>query len=85
MPLPFRLIVLFLAGAVIGGQINRGIYGLAAITKRRISPWSGIALHIAPPELCTDNAVMGAIALERLAAGLVEDLDLEIVPGMVRP
>lgn len=41
-------------------------------------------LMIAPPELCTDNAVMGAIALERLAAGLVEPLDLDIVPGLVR-
>jgi N6-L-threonylcarbamoyladenine synthase len=41
-------------------------------------------LHIAPPELCTDNAVMGAIAFERLRAGRVEKLDLDIVPGLVR-
>ncbi len=34
--------------------------------------------------LCTDNAVMGAIALERLKAGLVEKLDLEVYPGVVR-
>lgn len=45
----------------------------------------GIALHIAPPALCTDNAVMGAIALERLDAGLVEDLDLDVLPGLERP
>ena len=45
---------------------------------------AGIALHIAPPELCTDNAVMGAIAVERLRAGLVDDLDLDIQPGLVR-
>ncbi len=44
----------------------------------------GITLHIAPLHLCTDNAVMGAIAVERLQAGLVEDLDLEVVPGLVR-
>ena len=44
----------------------------------------GIELHIAPPELCTDNAVMGAIAFERLRAGKVEGLDLEILPGLVR-
>lgn len=44
----------------------------------------GIRLHIAPLSLCTDNAVMGAIALERLRAGLVEPLDLDVIPGVVR-
>jgi len=43
-----------------------------------------IDLLIAPHWLCTDNAVMGAIALERLDAGLVEPLDLDIFPGLVR-
>jgi N6-L-threonylcarbamoyladenine synthase len=43
-----------------------------------------IELHIAPLALCTDNAVMGAIAIERLKAGLVENLDLDIMPGLVR-
>ncbi len=42
-------------------------------------------LHIAPLRLCTDNAVMGAIAVERLKAGFVEDLYLDIQPGLVRP
>jgi N6-L-threonylcarbamoyladenine synthase len=41
-------------------------------------------LHIAPPALCTDNAVMGAIAVERLRARLVEDLSLDAIPGLVR-
>lgn len=41
-------------------------------------------LHIAPRELCTDNAVMGAIAFERLKAGLTESLDLDVKPGLVR-
>jgi N6-L-threonylcarbamoyladenine synthase len=41
-------------------------------------------LHIAPPELCTDNAVMGAIAFERLKAGKTESLDLDVIPGLVR-
>lgn len=41
-------------------------------------------LLIAPPELCTDNAVMGAIAFERLRAGRIESLDLDITPGLVR-
>jgi len=44
----------------------------------------GIELHVAPLPLCTDNAVMGAIAIERLRAGLVESLDLDAFPGLVR-
>lgn len=43
-----------------------------------------VRLHIAPLRLCTDNAVMGAIALERLTAGLTEPLDLDVVPGVIR-
>lgn len=46
---------------------------------------AGIELHIAPVTLCTDNAVMGALAWERLRAGLVENLDLDVFPGLVRP
>lgn len=45
---------------------------------------AGVRLHIAPPHLCTDNAVMGAIAVEKLKAGIVESLDLDIIPGLVR-
>jgi N6-L-threonylcarbamoyladenine synthase len=41
-------------------------------------------LHIAPPELCTDNAVMGAIAFESLRVGKTESLDLDALPGLVR-
>jgi N6-L-threonylcarbamoyladenine synthase len=44
----------------------------------------GCELVIAPPELCTDNAVMGAIAFERLRAGKTEALDLDAQPGLVR-
>ena len=43
-----------------------------------------IELLIAPMDLCTDNAVMGAIAIERFKAGLFEDLDLDIVAGLMR-
>ena len=52
---------------------------LAVETSRR-----GVTLHIPPLALCTDNAVMGAIAVERLKAGLVESLELDIRPGLVR-
>jgi N6-L-threonylcarbamoyladenine synthase len=43
-----------------------------------------VELHVAPIHLCTDNAVMGAIAIERYRAGLFEPLDLDIKPGLVR-
>lgn len=44
----------------------------------------GVELHIAPPELCTDNAVLGAIAWERLRGGDVDDLMLDAIPGLIR-
>ncbi|MDR2116078.1 MAG: tRNA (adenosine(37)-N6)-threonylcarbamoyltransferase complex transferase subunit TsaD [Planctomycetaceae bacterium] len=43
-----------------------------------------IRLFIAPITLCTDNAVMGAIAVERFHAKLFEPLDLDIYPGLIR-
>jgi N6-L-threonylcarbamoyladenine synthase len=43
-----------------------------------------IRLEIAPHRLCTDNAVMGAIAVERYKAGRFEELDLDVYPGVVR-
>ncbi|MEX0611800.1 MAG: carbamoyltransferase N-terminal domain-containing protein, partial [Pirellulales bacterium] len=44
----------------------------------------GYTLHVPPPALCTDNAVMGAIAMERFRAGLFEELSLDISPGPER-
>lgn len=44
----------------------------------------GATLWIAPPQLCTDNAVMGAIAVEKYQAGLFEELDLDIAAGLER-
>jgi N6-L-threonylcarbamoyladenine synthase len=44
----------------------------------------GITLRIADPKLCTDNAVMGALAWERYAAGAVDTLDLDAQPGLLR-
>ncbi len=43
-----------------------------------------IELHFAAMEHCTDNAVMGAIAIERFKAGLFEDMNLDILPGLIR-
>jgi N6-L-threonylcarbamoyladenine synthase len=44
----------------------------------------GFQLQIAPLALCTDNAVMGAIAVERWRARKFESLDLDIQPGLIR-
>lgn len=43
-----------------------------------------LELNIAPLNLCTDNAIMGAIAVEKYKAGLFETLQLDIKPGLVR-
>ena len=63
--------------------------GVAANTRLRerlkeSAQQHGYKLHIPPMNLCTDNAVMGAIAIEKLRAGQTEDLDLDINPGLER-
>ncbi len=44
----------------------------------------GVELHIADPKLCTDNAVMGALAWERYDAGALDTLELDAQPGLLR-
>jgi N6-L-threonylcarbamoyladenine synthase len=44
-----------------------------------------VELFIPPPNLCTDNAAMAAIAIPKLAAGQVSALDADVIPGLVRP
>jgi N6-L-threonylcarbamoyladenine synthase len=44
-----------------------------------------VELFIPPLALCTDNAAMAGIALAKLAAGHVAELDLDVTPGLVRP
>ena len=41
-------------------------------------------LLISPLELCTDNAVMGAIAWEKVDSGDFSPLDIDIQPGLLR-
>jgi N6-L-threonylcarbamoyladenine synthase len=60
------------ANRVFREQLQRAMQGL------------GVTLWIAPPQLCTDNAVMGAIAIEKFRAGRFESLDLDIFPGLER-
>jgi N6-L-threonylcarbamoyladenine synthase len=43
-----------------------------------------VKLHIASPDLCTDNAVMGAIAWEKVDRGEYAGLDADITPGLLR-
>jgi len=43
-----------------------------------------IELHIASPELCTDNAVMGALAWEKIKLGQFDTLALDAKPGLLR-
>ena len=45
---------------------------------------AGIHLSVAPPDLCTDNAAMAAIAWHHLDQGRIADLDLDVTPGLVR-
>lgn len=41
-------------------------------------------LELAPGELCTDNAAMGAIAWQLFEAGKFGDWNLDVTPGLVR-
>ncbi len=50
----------------------------------RAARGGGFDVIIAPPELCTDNAVMGAIAWEKVKRGEFASLDLDISPGLQR-
>jgi N6-L-threonylcarbamoyladenine synthase len=63
--------------------IGGGVAANAALRERLADECQqrGVELHIPPAALCTDNAVMGAIAIERLKAGLIEELDLDAYPA----
>jgi N6-L-threonylcarbamoyladenine synthase len=43
-----------------------------------------IDVVLAPPELCTDNAAMAAMAWELLEHGGAASLDLDVSPGLIR-
>lgn len=43
-----------------------------------------IELHIAPHQLCTDNAMMGALAWEKIFRGEYDSLETDIQPGLQR-
>lgn len=63
--------------------------GVAANTRFRdalasMADARGIELFIPPLALCTDNAAMAGIALAKLGAGHVADLDIDVTAGLVR-
>jgi N6-L-threonylcarbamoyladenine synthase len=66
--------------------VGGGVAANARIRQRLEEEAVGqhVDLHVAPLRLCTDNAVMGAIAVERWKAGRFEPLDLDAFPGVVR-
>ncbi|HEY5315451.1 MAG TPA: tRNA (adenosine(37)-N6)-threonylcarbamoyltransferase complex transferase subunit TsaD [Pirellulales bacterium] len=66
--------------------IGGGVAANARLAERfqQAAQQHAFRLYIAPRQLCTDNAVMGAIAVERWRAGLIEALDLDVTPGLVR-
>ncbi len=77
--------------AVVQQGVRRLIVGggVAAnpLLRRRLDEAArrdGFEVIIAPPDLCTDNAVMGAIALEKIKRGQFAGLDLDITPGLQR-
>jgi N6-L-threonylcarbamoyladenine synthase len=51
----------------------------------RLAAERGFELFVPPLSLCTDNAVMGAIAVERMRAGQFETLEMDIAAGLERP
>jgi N6-L-threonylcarbamoyladenine synthase len=68
-----------------------GVGGGVAANRRlqqRLSEMAGelgVALFIPPPQLCTDNAAMAAIAFPKLVAGETSTLDIDVSAGLIRP
>jgi N6-L-threonylcarbamoyladenine synthase len=63
--------------------------GVAANRRFRIQleaacATSGVELIVAPKELCTDNAVMGSLAWERIDQNDFDGLELDVRPGLLR-
>jgi N6-L-threonylcarbamoyladenine synthase len=66
--------------------IGGGVAANQAFRKQMESAGAehGIEIQFAPRELCTDNAVMGALAWERIDRGDFDSLSLDAQPGLVR-
>lgn len=64
-------------GVAANGRFRERIEAMTAEEK--------VELFIPPLAFCTDNAALAAIALPKLAAGAVAELDIDVTPGLVRP
>ena len=67
---------------IVGGGVAANRYLRERLQKS--ANQNDYELVIAPPEWCTDNAVMGALALEKMRRGEFASLDLDITPGLQR-
>ena len=73
----YRVAQLCVGGGVAANRVLRSSLEQAAKQEK-------FRLTIAPPELCTDNAVMGAIGWEKFHRGEFATLELDIQPGLQR-
>lgn len=73
----YKVNFLIVGGGVAANPVLRSELNSAATRH-------GFQLVIAPMKLCTDNAVMGAIALEKIKRGEFAELDLDITAGLQR-
>ena len=73
----FKLDRLIVGGGVAANQFLRD-------SMQQAAERCDFSLTIAPTQLCTDNAVMGAIALEKIKRQEFADLDLDVTPGLQR-
>jgi N6-L-threonylcarbamoyladenine synthase len=67
---------------IVGGGVAANAYLRDQL--HRAAEAGGFEVIIAAPEMCTDNAIMGAIALEKIKRGEFASLDLDITPGLQR-
>ena len=63
-------------GVAANGRLRTALQQLASEER--------VEVHIAPLNLCTDNAAMAAIGWESLKIGKTITLDSDVVPGLVR-
>lgn len=67
----------------VGGGVAANVAFRTQLSER--CQKAGVQLRIAAPSLCTDNAAMAAIAWRYLDLGKVADLNVDVLPGLVRP
>ena len=67
---------------IVGGGVAANQYLREQLQEKALA--DGFELTIAPLNLCTDNADMGAIALDKIKRNEYAPLDLDITPGLQR-